>query len=168
MRRALLAAAAALAVSACNPGAYPVDPMNEMHYSPAQRRLEPGRLAPPSDAVPVTGSSPDYGFDEAGALQNPIVRDPQNLQRAAEIYRVNCAMCHGLDGHGTGPLVDYFKGTGSIPPVDLASERVRSRTDGQLYWLVGHGIGNMPAFRQLLPESDLWLTVHFIRQLQGR
>ncbi len=142
--------------------------MNEMHYSPAQRRLEPNRLAPPSDSVPVNGAAPDYTFDEVTALQNPIVRNPQTLQRAAQVYRVNCAMCHGTDGHGSGPLAEYFKSAGSIAPVNLASDRVRSRTDGQLYWLVGHGIGNMPPFRQLLSDDDLWLAVHLIRQVQGQ
>ena len=71
--------AVAFFATACKPGAYPVDAFNEMHYQPSQRRLEPDRLAPPPDAVPITGAAPDYTFDEATGLQNPIVRSPQDL-----------------------------------------------------------------------------------------
>jgi mono/diheme cytochrome c family protein len=155
-------------LAACNPGAYPVDAFNEMHYQPSQRRLEPDRLAPPPDAVPVTGAAPDFTFDEATGLQNSIVRGPQTLQRAGDLYRVNCAMCHGADGHGQSVVADQFKSAGIVPPVDFASQRVQARTDGQIYWLVGHGLGGMPPFRHLLSDDDLWTVVLFVRQVQGK
>jgi mono/diheme cytochrome c family protein len=54
-----------------------------------------------------------------------------------------------------------------VPPVDFASQRVRSRTDGQLFWIVANGLGNMPAFRALLTEHELWTVIHFVRQAGG-
>ena len=156
-----------LVSTACNPGAYPVDAFNEMHYSPAHRRLEPDRLASPPDAVPRSGGAPDYTWDQASTLGNPIVRNPQNLQRAAQLYQVNCAACHGVDGHAQTTVADHFKRAGFVPPVDLADARVRDRTDGQLYWIVGHGLGDMPAFRRLLTDDELWTVVYFVRQVQG-
>ena len=161
-------AAAALGVTACTQGAYPLDFFNEMHYQPSQRRLEPDRLAPPPDAVPITGAPPDYTFEQATSLSNPIVRSPQTLQRAGDLYRVNCAMCHGVDGHGRSAVADHFQNAGFVPPVDFAGQRVQSRTDGQIYWIVGHGLGNMPPFRQLMSDDDLWTVVLFVRQVQGR
>jgi mono/diheme cytochrome c family protein len=139
-----------------------------MHYQPSQRRGEPDRPAPPPDAVPRTGAMPEYTFDQAAGLQNPIVRSPKDLQRAADLYRVNCAMCHGVDGHGQSTIADQFRSAGFVPPVDLSSGRVQSRTDGQLYWIVGHGLGGMPPFRRLLSDDDLWTVVLFVRQAQGR
>ena len=133
-----------------------------MHYQPAPRRLEPPREAPPEDAVPITGSTPHRNFDEATSVTNPVSRTPQSLQHAQELARVNCAMCHGDDGHGSGRVASYFS---PVRPVDLASERVRNRTDGQLFWLIANGIGNMPAFRHLLSEQDLWTIVLYVRQV---
>jgi mono/diheme cytochrome c family protein len=132
----------------------------EMHYSPAQRRGEPARLAPPSDAVPITGGRPAYTFEEASALTIPPVTGD-----GATVYRVNCAMCHGADGRGQSLVAERFRAAGAIPPTDLTSPRVRNRTDGQLYWLIGNGIGNMPPFGGLLTENDVWLVVSWIRQL---
>jgi mono/diheme cytochrome c family protein len=154
--------------AACNPGAYPVDLFPEMHYQPSQRRLEPRRLAAPDGAVPVTGARPRLTFEQAGGLQNPVPRSPETLERARQVYRVNCAMCHGPKGDGQSVIAGFFKGAGVVPPVDFAGERARARSDGQLYWIVANGLGNMPPFGSLLTEEELWTVVHFIREAQQR
>jgi mono/diheme cytochrome c family protein len=148
----------------CGPTTYPADVFPEMHYQPSDRRLQPPREAPPADAVPVTGSTPHLSFDDASSLTNPVASSPASLQRASELARVNCSACHGANGHGDGPVAGYFS---PVHPVDFSSDRVHSRTDGQLFWIVANGIGNMPAFRALLSEQDLWTVVLFIRQSGG-
>jgi mono/diheme cytochrome c family protein len=160
-------AAAVAVLAGCNPGAYPVDIFPEMHYQAAYRRLEPERLAPPPDAVPITGGRPTLTYAEASGLANPVARTAATLARAREVYGVNCAMCHGADGRGQSVVGEHFARAGAVPPVDLASVRVRARGDGELYWLTANGIGNMPPFGDLLTESELWGLVHFIRDVQG-
>jgi Molydopterin dinucleotide binding domain len=64
---------------------------------------------------------------------------------------------------GQGPVASYFS---PVPPVDFRSDRVRNRTDGQLFWIIANGLGNMPAFHNLVSESDLWTVVLFVRQAQ--
>jgi mono/diheme cytochrome c family protein len=161
-----LAALALLAV-ACTPGAYPIDIFPEMHYEPSHRRLEPNRLAVPPGSVPVTGGKPAYTFDQAGGLVNSVPATSDNLALARATYGVNCAMCHGADAHGDSAVAAYFRGAGVVPPVDLAGARVRGRSDGQLYWLITNGIGNMPPFHDLLTEEEVWSLVSYIRSLQG-
>jgi mono/diheme cytochrome c family protein len=160
--------ALALLVVACSPGAYTVDIFPEMHYQASQRRLEPERLAPPSGAVPVSGGRPAYNFEQATSLENPVPRDPQTLERARQVFQVNCAMCHGRDGRGQSVVAEHFVRANVVPPVDFAGDRARGRTDGQLYWIVANGLGNMPPFGELLSEAELWTVVHFIREVQGQ
>jgi mono/diheme cytochrome c family protein len=150
-----------LIVAGCGPTSYPADVFPEMHYQPSVRRLEPQRLSPPADAVPVNGSTPRLSFDDASSLSNPVAATVDALQRAHDLARVNCSACHGVDGHGQGPVAGYFT---PVRPVDFRSDRVRSRSDGQLFWIVANGLGNMPAFRDLLSEQDLWTLVLFIRE----
>jgi hypothetical protein len=150
-----------LMLTACGPTTYPADVYPEMHYQPSVRRLEPQRPSPPADAVPVTGSTPHLSFDDASSLSNPVAGTPEALQRARDLTRVNCAACHGADGHGQGPVAAYFS---PVRPVDFRSDRVRNRSDGQLFWIVANGVGNMPAFRSLLSEQELWTVVLFIRE----
>jgi mono/diheme cytochrome c family protein len=168
-RLARLAALTALAMlgAACNAGAYPIDIFPEMHYAPAQRRLEPARLAPPPGAVPITGGKPAYTFEQAGALTNPVPATADTLAAARATYGVNCAMCHGADGHGDSAVAAYFRGAGVVPPVDLGGARVRGRSDGQLYWLITNGIGNMPPFRDLLTENEVWSLIDYLRTVPG-
>lgn len=160
------ACALLLAVTAagCGPTTYPADVFPEMHYQPSVRRLQPPREAPPQDAVPVTGSTPRLSFDEATPLTNPVSDTPRTLQRAQTLERINCAACHGADGHGQGPVASYFS---PVPPVDFRSDRVRTRTDGQLFWIIANGLGNMPAFRDLLSEQELWTVELFVRHSGG-
>jgi mono/diheme cytochrome c family protein len=151
-------------LAACGPTTYPADVFPEMHYQPSARRLEPPRQSPPAEAVPVDGSTPHLSIDDATPLPNPVPRTADSLAQAQQLARVNCSACHGLDGHGQGPVAHYFS---PVAPVDFRSERVRGRTDGQLFWIVANGLGNMPAFRALLTEQELWTVVHFIREAGG-
>jgi mono/diheme cytochrome c family protein len=158
----------ALLAGACNPGPYTIDFFSEMHYTQEQRRLEPRRLSPPDDAVPVSGGRPDLTFDQAASLANPLPGDERTLARGRQVYAINCAACHGADGHSHTLMADQFAAAGEVRPVDFASPRVRARTDGQLYWLIEHGRGGMPPFRDLVGENDTWTLVGVIRAMQGR
>lgn len=163
---ALLLAVVAMG-AACKPGPYPIDVLPEMHYQVSQRVLEPNRLMPPPDSVPTTGRRVPISFDLAAGLTNPVPK-PQGLERGRQVYAVNCAMCHAKDGHGDSVVAAHFRARGFVPPVDFSSSRAQSRTDGQLYWIIVNGLGNMPPFGDLLQDDDVWSAVHVIREVQGR
>lgn len=155
-----------LVLAACSPGTYPVDLFAEMHYQQSQKLLEPDRLAPPPDAVPVTGRSAAITFEQAGSLQSPFARNPQTLDRGRQVFRVNCAMCHGADGRGTSFIAQRFSQSQAVPPVDFTGDRARGRSDGELYWIVTYGLGNMPRFANMLTDDDRWAVVQAVRSLQ--
>jgi mono/diheme cytochrome c family protein len=157
-------------VVGCNTGSYPLDVFPEMHYQPSQRALEPDRRSPPDGAVPIGGGAPRLTFEQAAGLANPLARTPETGAAGRRVYEVNCVVCHGGDGRGGGAMAAYY-GRGAaapVPPTDLASPRVRARTDGQLWWIVRRGLGNMPPFEDLLTEDEVWLVVQLIREVQGR
>ena len=84
-----------------------------------------------------------------------------------ELYQVECAICHGQDARGTGEL-----GIRMYPPAnDLSSNETQSKTDGQLFWMIAHGLNltGMPAWGDKYggPNTDdeIWSMVAFIRSL---
>ncbi|MBI2941616.1 MAG: cytochrome c [Chloroflexi bacterium] len=166
---AMLVAVAALALGGCIPTGptYPVDFYHEMHYTQMYRAYEPPRLAPPDEAVPTTGRAPRYTAAEAAQLRNPLQPTPANLERARALYRRDCATCHGAEGKGNGIISAYFQTARAPTPVDFASERVRNRTDGEVWHYIGQGIGLMPPFENLLGEEERWLLVLAIREMGG-
>ena len=161
-------AVVALLLTGYATGTYPLDIFPEMHNQPSQRYLEPERRAPPRGAVPISGARARLTFEQAAAQPNPLPQTPETLARAVELYRVNCATCHGADGRGDGPMAAYFRENPAapVPPVDLAIPRVQQRTDGQLHWLLANGIGNMPAYGSLLADQDLWALVTYVRTVR--
>ena len=159
----------ALLLAACTPtGAYPIDFFYEMHYQQSDRRLEPSRIPPPQGSVPITGGTPNYTWDQVTSLANPVPRNAQTHARAQQLFDVNCSMCHGQNADGNSYIAQQFTAAHQYPPVDLHSDRVVSRTDGQLYWIITNGEGNMPTFHNLLTDDDRWAMVDYIRDLQGR
>jgi mono/diheme cytochrome c family protein len=168
--RALVIASLAMPiVGACIPGPYPVDIFQEMHYTATQRREEPNRAAPPVDSVPVTGREPRMSFSEAAQLVNPV--SDAAASTGEQLVRTNCEICHGQAGNGQpAPLMaPYFQNNPAAPvaPPPFDSARVRSRTDGQLYWIIRNGLGNMPAFGQELNADEMWAIVTYIRGRAG-
>ena len=72
----------------CSQGTYPVDIFYEQHYQQSYRSHEPPRLIGVADAV---------------AFYPPTASTVTNT--GADLFRVNCQMCHGSDAKGTGPVL---------------------------------------------------------------
>ncbi|MCL6650561.1 MAG: cytochrome c, partial [Chloroflexi bacterium] len=119
-------------------------------------------------AVPVTGASAPMTYEQALTAQNPVARSAQALEQGQALFTINCAPCHGADARGTGLIAERFAAASANPPADLTSARVRARTDGELYWIVTNGLGNMPPFRALLTDEQRWTIVQVIRNYQGQ
>lgn len=137
-----------------------------MHYQHSYRIMEPPVILPPAYSVPTVGRAPRYTEEQAAGLVNTVPATAENLERASEVYQLNCVSCHGAEGLGNGIISSYFERAGAAEPADYTSEDIRGRTDGQLYYAITSGIGRMPRFGPLLSEEDRWRLVHHIRELQ--
>ncbi|MCH7761020.1 c-type cytochrome [candidate division TA06 bacterium] len=84
------------------------------------------------------------------------------LEQAAELYAVNCLMCHGPTAGGDGIVGLLFQGYGVTPPPAFDSDRVRALSAGEAYWSVTNGFGFMPAFGNLLTPQERWTLIHLI------
>lgn len=158
-----------LVASGCaSTGAYPREVFTEMHYQQSYRSQEPPRLQASPLSVPITGRAVEPAtFQEVQGLSNPVPVTPATFQRARALYAINCAMCHGPQGHGNSYIASLFGQARVTPPVDFASQRVKARRPGEIYWFLSNGLGNMPAFGKLLTSEERWLLVHYVRSVAG-
>lgn len=78
----------------------------------------------------------------------------------ARAFARNCAVCHGEDGKGDGPLARSLP----IPPADLTEDHIYGHLPGELYWMIGHGIPGtpMPRFADKLDIQTRWNLIDFI------
>ncbi len=84
----------------------------------------------------------------------PIQADEAAYTAGAAIYKMNCAICHGLPGAPETPIA---KGEFPRPP-QLFKHGVTDDPAGETYWKVANGIRltGMPAFSQSLSETQMW------------
>jgi mono/diheme cytochrome c family protein len=132
-------------------------------------------LPVPARSIPVEG--PAY-IPGQGAPVNPVPADEASIARGANLYAINCRMCHGDAGQGNGPISAFLA---NKKPADLTSELVQSKDDGTLFLVVTNGIYNannslfpdvafsstMPPMNENLTVADRWDVINYIRTLSA-
>ncbi|HHO51173.1 MAG TPA: c-type cytochrome, partial [Deltaproteobacteria bacterium] len=123
----------------------------------------------------VRSLSPRYdGVVDPPPLEigDPPPATPARVARGAEVYaRFGCASCHGPQGRGDGPAAGGLVDTNKRP-LAVADLTRRARIKGgaspvELYRTLSTGLEGtpMPSYGQLLPETDRWALVHYVRSL---
>jgi mono/diheme cytochrome c family protein len=92
----------------------------------------------------------------------PIQPDEANLVAGAQIYRDQCAACHGSHGKPSSFGPHMYP---DAPPLwemhHHGSETMMGVTDdppGETYWKVANGIRltGMPSYKQVLTDTEMW------------
>ncbi len=102
------------------------------------------------------------------ALGVPLDQLPQeapSLARGAQVFRTNCASCHGELGHGDGPMVKGME----PKPADLsAAAELRDQSPLDYYRRVSIGVVGtaMPAFETRLSPEDRWAVALYASVLR--
>lgn len=133
---------------------YPTD----MSSSPAIDYQEGPRIAPPELAVPLQGES----VISQEFPVNPVPADAASVQRGEVLYDLQCELCHGVSGHGDGPLAGYFSRT----PEDLVGEKTVAEFDGSVYLVIQNGFGQMPGLAENLTVQEMWDVINYVRTFQ--
>ncbi len=92
---------------------------------------------------------------EAGRA-SPVPADETNLMAGAEVYREQCAVCHGLPNSTRTAIA---KGLFPKPPqFFLEGEDVSDDPVGETFWKARNGmrLTGMPGFVDSLSEPELW------------
>ncbi|HEY6119852.1 MAG TPA: cytochrome c [Pyrinomonadaceae bacterium] len=87
----------------------------------------------------------------------------QRLKKADELFKENCARCHGADGSGDTPLGHRYKTPDFTDPAWWQKNNVSKQ---QLVNIVSRGKDDMPAFRKKLKPSEISLLVDHVRRFK--
>jgi mono/diheme cytochrome c family protein len=113
-----------------------------------------------TDAVPVDGVAYNMAL---GLPSNPVPADKVSITRGAELFKINCVLCHGTGGKGDGPVASKLLNK----PFDLTSFPIHSFTDGGIFFVISTGVpGKMPALNENLTVRERWDVVNFVRTLK--
>jgi thiosulfate dehydrogenase len=85
----------------------------------------------------------------------PVAADEKSYMSGAEVYKQNCAVCHGLPDQ---PKTAIAQGMYPPPPQLFHGTGVTDDPASETYWKAENGIRltGMPGFKGRLTETQLW------------
>lgn len=94
-------------------------------------------------------------IDKESPKAAPIAANTDNYVAGVDVYRANCAVCHGLPGQ---PQEATAKGMYPRPPQLFKGHGVTDDPAGETYWKVDNGIRltGMPAYTGNLTTQQMW------------
>jgi mono/diheme cytochrome c family protein len=97
---------------------------------------------------------------EAAKIPNPAKPTAASLALGKKTYGYDCAMCHGKDGDGKGDLAADMK-LKMLDYTDPAA--LKERTDGELFYIIKNGKGDMPSEGDRAKPEEVWNLVNYVR-----
>lgn len=124
--------------------------------------------APATDAPQQVAFSAGVDYANTGKMGAnwgtgiPIPVTPPFMQRGAERFNINCAVCHGMNGSGNGITKQY----GLATVVSIIDERIRNMSDGEIFNTITHGKNTMMSYGGNITVNDRWAIIAYLRALQ--
>ncbi|MBI1740272.1 MAG: c-type cytochrome [Candidatus Koribacter versatilis] len=82
---------------------------------------------------------------------NPVKSTPESLESGKKIYAYDCASCHGATGDGKTDVAKDMKLPDLTDPAAL-----KDRTDGEIFYVIKNGRGDMPPEGDRVKSDQLW------------
>ncbi len=140
-----------------------------INYSriPVAGTIKRGELFPFTLAADKAGDSTNYVASRA--VQNPLPALTQGqFVEAERLYLINCGICHGSALDGNGPLYKGGQGPYVAAPRNLVSDPVvTGMPDGQMFYSITYGKGQMGPYGPQLTTTQRWMLVHYINAKQA-
>jgi mono/diheme cytochrome c family protein len=105
----------------------------------------------------------------AKAVSNPLDSSLTALDKkeAVRLFNIYCAICHGVDMKGQGPLVASGKfGAAAANLMDNAKFGRAIYGDGQIFHSITYGKNSMGGYGSQLSNKQRWMLVNYIRKTQ--
>lgn len=140
-----------------------------IHYDkrPVPGTIKRGELFP----FPLGKDKPGDTVNYVAARQiaNPLPPlDSVRFKEAERLYLVNCGICHGMKLDGNGPLYNGGNGPFAAAPKNLVGDAtVLAMPDGQMFYSITYGKGQMGPYGPQLSTTQRWMVVHYIKAKQA-
>jgi thiosulfate dehydrogenase len=102
----------------------------------------------------LAGMALDAHIEKQHVGDSPVPADEPNLLAGADVYKEDCAICHGLPDHP----VDYLNMMFPQPTQLFKGKGVTDDPASESYWKAANGIrlSGMPTFKDKLTNTQLW------------
>jgi high-affinity iron transporter len=99
---------------------------------------------------------------------NKLPITPVSLSNGKQIFETNCAVCHGMSGHGDGPMAKQF----DPAPAVLSNPKLTGDSNTTAYdnfEVINVGIAGtaMMAWAGVLSEAQIWDVTYYLRSFSN-
>ncbi|HEX6427727.1 MAG TPA: cytochrome c [Niastella sp.] len=149
----------------------PIDTLEKqgIHYNrmPVAGTIKRGELMPFLLAKDKPGDTTNYA--QSVHVTNPLpALNAVQMKEAERLYLINCGICHGTALDGNGPLYNGGAGPFSAAPANLAGNaKYVSMPEGQMFFSVTYGKGQMGSYASQLSSTQRWQIIHYVKSKQG-
>ncbi len=107
----------------------------------------------------------DRGRDGASGEQRASAQSKRNSSSVVDLFRSNCARCHGADGRGDTPLGHTYQ-TPDFTDGEWWRKHSNIASTKSLVSIVTRGKGGMPAFGKKLKPREIKSLVNYVRRFR--
>jgi mono/diheme cytochrome c family protein len=111
--------------------------------------------------APIAAPAPAPQQGAPAVSKNPVKATADSQSKAKKLYAMDCALCHGDNGDGKTDLAKDMQ----ITMLDWTdSKSLSDRLDQELFNIIRHGKGKMPAEEPGRAKDDeVWNLIIYIR-----
>ncbi len=99
---------------------------------------------------------------KAAQKNNPILPSSTSISEGRNLFIGSCSDCHGGNAEGL-----KAKDTGLNKDTGNLKKRLQGHSDGDFFWKIQNGKGDMPSFVKDLKETQIWHVINYIKSLNG-
>jgi mono/diheme cytochrome c family protein len=93
------------------------------------------------------------------AIPHSAAAQAGKAEEGQELFKQNCAKCHGPDGSGNTPIGK------AVGAKDLRAPEALKMTDAEISTQIDKGKGNMPPFGDTLDKAKINDLIAYVREL---
>ena len=100
-------------------------------------------------------------------IKNPYPITDKSLANGKLLYNIQCGICHGEKGDGSGYLVRDDGGKYPVQPANFLLDDFISSSNGRFYHAIMYGKNMMGSYEDKLSYEERWDVIQYIRSLQA-
>ena len=89
------------------------------------------------------------------------------IKEGGRLYNIYCAICHGTNLDGNGPLYAEGNGKFAAKPANLKDAKYVSMDVGTIYAAIKYGKNMMGSYASQLDVKQRWQVIAYIKKSQG-
>lgn len=120
------------------------------------------------EEMPYHIANDTTGYTQSNTIENPIKSlTPAEFTETERQYLINCAICHGANLNGNGPLYKDGNGPYAAKPATLVGDPViEAKGEGDYFHVQTYGKGQMGSYSAQLNRTQRWMLAKYIKLKQ--